>query len=133
MFLLVRLLTAHRQSKLANIVYARELAKRHPNITAVSIHPGVVETALVTELGYLRKKFVYVTNTLIGADPVVRPEQGCYNQVWAAAAAKTSELVNGAMYYPVGKMSNGDLDKTAQDPKLAAKLWDWTNEELAKI
>ena len=99
----------------------------------MSIHPGVVETALVTELGYLRKKFVYIANTLLGADPIVRPEQGCYNQVWAAAAAKKSKLVNGAVYYPVGKMSNSDLDKVAQDPKLAAKLWDWTNEELAKI
>ncbi|KIH87901.1 oxidoreductase, short-chain dehydrogenase/reductase family [Sporothrix brasiliensis 5110] len=118
--------------KLANIVYARELAKRHPNITAVSIHPGVVETTLVTELSYPRKKFVYIANSILG-DPIVRPEEGCYNQVWAAAAAKKSELVNGAVYYPVGKMSNGNLDKVAQDPKLAEKLWDWTNEELAKI
>ncbi|KAL1897368.1 hypothetical protein Sste5346_004104 [Sporothrix stenoceras] len=121
------------QSKLANVIYARELAKRHPEITAVSIHPGVVETALVTELSYIRKKVVYIGNALLESAPVVKPEQGCWNQVWAAAAAKKSELVNGAMYYPVGKLSNSELDKVAQDPKLAAKLWDWTNEELARI
>ncbi|CAK7200946.1 hypothetical protein SEUCBS139899_003646 [Sporothrix eucalyptigena] len=121
------------QSKLANVVYARELARRYPSITSVSVHPGVVETGLVTNLGYMRKKFVYVANTIMGADPIVAPEQGCYNQVWAAAAAKKSELVNGALYYPVGKLSNSDLDKVAQDPELAIKLWDYTNDELAKV
>ncbi|CAK7235471.1 hypothetical protein SCUCBS95973_009281 [Sporothrix curviconia] len=120
------------QSKLANIVYARELARRFPNITSVSIHPGVVETSLVSGLGFTKKMFVYVSNALIG-EPIVSPEEGAYNQVWAAAAAKKSELVNGAVYYPVGKMSNSDLDKAAQDPALATELWDYTNRELAKI
>ncbi|CAK7209615.1 hypothetical protein SBRCBS47491_000503 [Sporothrix bragantina] len=125
-------LTSTGQSKLANVVYARELASRYPNITSVSIHPGVVETGLVTNLGFLKKKFVYVTTTLTG-DPIVSPEEGCWNQVWAAAAAKKSELVNGAIYYPIGVMSNSELDTVAQDPALATKLWDYTDKELAKF
>lgn len=32
------------QSKLANILTAAELAKRYPQITAVSVHPGIVDT-----------------------------------------------------------------------------------------
>ncbi|TVY83326.1 putative oxidoreductase [Lachnellula suecica] len=43
------------QSKLANVVYAAELARRYPSITTVSIHPGVINTGLVTSLPYMRK------------------------------------------------------------------------------
>lgn len=35
------------QSKLANLLYARAYAKYHPNITSVSVHPGVSYTNLV--------------------------------------------------------------------------------------
>ncbi|TVY49311.1 putative oxidoreductase [Lachnellula occidentalis] len=35
------------QSKLANLVYAAELARRFPSITSVSIHPGLIQTGLV--------------------------------------------------------------------------------------
>jgi NAD(P)-dependent dehydrogenase (short-subunit alcohol dehydrogenase family) len=40
------------QSKLANILYAAELARRLPQITSVSVHPGVMMTGLVTGLGF---------------------------------------------------------------------------------
>ncbi|MCJ1235694.1 hypothetical protein MMC14_003665 [Varicellaria rhodocarpa] len=30
------------QSKLANVIYANELARRYPDITSMSIHPGVI-------------------------------------------------------------------------------------------
>lgn len=45
----------YRQSKLANIVYAAELARRYPAITSVSIHPGVIDTGLVSNLPRLHK------------------------------------------------------------------------------
>lgn len=32
------------QSKLANLLYAREMARRHPSVLSFSITPGVVET-----------------------------------------------------------------------------------------
>ena len=36
------------QSKLANIYYTRELARRHPSIKSVAIHPGTVGTNLIS-------------------------------------------------------------------------------------
>ncbi|KAK7757521.1 hypothetical protein SLS62_000536 [Diatrype stigma] len=55
------------------------------------------------------------------------------SDIWVAAAAKRDELVNGAFYMPVGVESNSMLDKTAKDDELARKLWEWTDEVLAKF
>lgn len=44
------------QSKLANIMYARELANRYPSITTMSIHPGCVDTNIVQ---HLKKKYLH--------------------------------------------------------------------------
>ncbi|OHE99712.1 short-chain dehydrogenase/reductase family Oxidoreductase [Colletotrichum orchidophilum] len=117
------------QSKLANILYTRELARRHPKITTVAVHPGVVGTGLVTNQGRLNRLLVYLPNKLMGS-PVLTPEQGCWNQVWAAAAAKKTDLVNGGFYMPVGHLADDKLDKTATDDELAGTLWRWTQDVL---
>ncbi|TQN65451.1 putative oxidoreductase, partial [Colletotrichum shisoi] len=75
-----------RYGKLANILLTRELARRHPSITAVAVHPGVVGTGLVANLGLLNRLFVHATNGIAGAS-MLTPERGCWNQAWAAAAA----------------------------------------------
>lgn len=48
-------LAAYNQSKLANVLFTRELAKRlhGTNVTANSLHPGVVATELFRNAGYL--------------------------------------------------------------------------------
>jgi len=72
-----------------------------------------------------------VPNYLMGVS-LLREEQGCYSQLWCAAGGKRNEMVNGAWYMPVGVMSNDKLDKTAKSLELATKLWDWTQDVLAK-
>lgn len=118
-----------RQSKFANIVYAAELARRYPQLLAVSVHPGVVETELVTKLPWIKKHFVYGSNYVQGIS-MLTPEQGCLNQIWAATARET-EVVNGGFYTPIGVLRNDMLDHDAKDPEIAKKLWDWTNEVVA--
>jgi len=116
------------QSKLANLLYAREIAKRHPNIVSVAIHPGVAFTGLVTGLGTFNRWFVWAT-TLTSRMPV---EQCAWNQQWAAFAPKGSgdrEVVSGCYYEPVGV--KGELTKPAADDALAEKLWEWTQRELS--
>lgn len=119
----------YSQAKLANIIYAAELSRRYPHILSVSVHPGVVKTGLVTNLPPVKRAFVGVTNWIQG---MLEPHQGCWSQLWVAAAAKRDELVNGAFYMPVGVESNSMLDKTAKDEMLARRLWEWTDEVLAK-
>lgn len=112
------------QSKLANVLYAQELARQYPDITAVSIHPGVIKTGLVKSLRPGHRAFAYITN--IGR--FRSPSEGAYNQVWAATVAK-DRLKNGQFYEPVGILSS-KLDKTARDERLASRLWEWTAEQI---
>ncbi|OMP82049.1 putative oxidoreductase [Diplodia seriata] len=114
------------QSKLANLLYARELARRYPQITSLAIHPGVVSTGLTGESSFINKAIIQATARWV----MVPAEEGAHNQLWAACGEVPKES-NGQMYEPVGKLSTS-LDKTAKDDKLAERLWEWTEEELNK-
>ncbi|KAK6824318.1 hypothetical protein RU639_005157 [Aspergillus parasiticus] len=113
------------QSKLANILYTRELARRYPAITAVSVHPGVITTGLVENLGWAHRWFIYATTY----NQMVTLEEGAYNQLWAATTSKDG-LETGQYYMPVGVASNDKLTKTGRDDVLAGQLWEWTNKAL---
>ncbi|KAH8199883.1 hypothetical protein TruAng_005939 [Truncatella angustata] len=103
------------------------------------IHPkgGILFEALKTSqeglLGsyYTYGYFVYFSQYVQGIGTLTEA-QGCLSQLWAAAGARKEQIVNGAYYRPVGVMSNGDLNKTATDLKLAEKLWIWTADVLSK-
>ncbi|KAI1375966.1 oxidoreductase [Hypoxylon crocopeplum] len=120
------------QSKLANLLYAAELARRYPSIQTVSVHPGVVATDLVNSLPMVKKAFVYGANWLMGVS-VVDEKKGRISQLWVAAGAKRDELVNGAFYMPVGVPSNNKLDRFAKSEELASELWSYTEDSLAKV
>lgn len=109
------------QSKLANILYATELARRYPSITAVSVHPGVVSTELVSKLGLVNKALVYLLNM----GKIKSPAEGVWNQLWAATA---ENVTSGAYYEPVGVL--GKQSKDSENAKLAGELYEWTQKEL---
>ncbi|KAJ5173263.1 hypothetical protein N7492_005856 [Penicillium capsulatum] len=113
------------QSKLANLLYARELARRYPGILSVAIHPGVVSTGLVGNTSMMEKAAVYASNF----GKMLKPVEGAYNQCWAATVAR-SKISSGMYYEPVGKLMESRLDDVARDEELARKLWEWTDEEL---
>ncbi|KAH7253833.1 uncharacterized protein BKA55DRAFT_593484 [Fusarium redolens] len=113
------------QSKLANVVLAKELERRYPAIKSVVVHPGVIATNLVTGLGFWKRMFVYVTNPTM-----MTVEQGGYNTAWAAAGdVKRDEAV--AFYEPVGKANKGDEMCFSED--LGKKLWEWTEEKIESV
>ncbi|KAH8699420.1 oxidoreductase-like protein [Phaeosphaeriaceae sp. PMI808] len=121
------------QSKLANILFSNELAARYPQITSVSIHPGVVVTDLYASL---RENFVlkfllgiYQLLTPILSGHYKSPEGGALNQTWAATTPKEG-LANGEYYTPVGKTGAGS--KASKDQGLGKKLWEYTEEGFAK-
>ena len=97
----------------------------------VSVHPGVVKTDLVNTLSASEKALVYVANWLKGVT-LMEEDQGCLSQLWVAAGARRSQLVNGAYYRPVGVMSNSDLDEVAKSEEFASKLWTFTDDALVK-
>ncbi|KAF7356816.1 Short-chain dehydrogenase reductase family [Mycena venus] len=111
------------QSKLANILYASELARRYPQITSVSIHPGVVRTDLLHTQSIVVRCLAFLTHPF----SMMTPAEGAYNQLWGATADKT-KIVNGEYYEPVGVP--GSHMRKSRDLKLAKQLWEWTEKEL---
>ncbi|KAF2104952.1 NAD(P)-binding protein [Rhizodiscina lignyota] len=121
--------TRYGQSKLANILHIRELAKRdtEPRITYVTLHPGLVSTNLQSDF---MKNHRYLGAVLGGARSILfkSVEQGALTSLWAA----TSPGVKSGKYYvPVGKENAGS--NYSQDPKLAKRLYDWTEDEFSRL
>ena len=126
------------QSKLANILFTRELARRYPAITSVALHPGTVDTSIAEVwkeghpwLGMIAGALF----TVIAATAVV----GAYNQTWCATASVEGKpwtgekrvgrsVKSGAYYTPVAK--EGGRTAMAMDDKLAREMWAWTEKEL---
>ena len=120
-------------SKLANILYARELAARYPSITSISLHPGVIVTdlysALQTNIFLKLGVWIYGYLALILPGHYKDVQGGALNSAWCAGTRKEN-LENGAFYLPVGAKDGGS--KNARDPGLQKKLWEWTEAELGK-
>lgn len=112
------------QSKLANVIYAAELSRRYPDITSVSIHPGVIWTNLWNaKLSLLNRISVFVA-TLGQAIPI---EEGVHNTCWAATTAKDN-VTSGVFYEAVGVI--GSQTKDSKNKELGGQLWTWTQKEL---
>ncbi|KFY40387.1 hypothetical protein V495_05464 [Pseudogymnoascus sp. VKM F-4514 (FW-929)] len=116
----------YAQSKLANRLFAKQLAERYPKIMSVSVHPGVVTTNLYTaavgDVG-LKKMAYWGFKTALS----VSVDQGSKNQLWAATSPREG-LVPGEYYFPVGILGKGS--KQGEDEELGKKLWEWTEKEL---
>ena len=116
---------AYGQSKLANILFTRELARRQPEIASVAVHPGVIKTDL------------YLPNSK--ANPLIRfgvsafgwlftdVPTGAKGQLWAATC-KGEGLQSGGYYTPIGALSSGSGPSSNEES--ARQLWKWTEKEL---
>ncbi|KAL8861953.1 MAG: hypothetical protein Q9178_001823 [Gyalolechia marmorata] len=120
------------QSKLADILLAVGMTKRHPEIMSVSVHPGLVRTELG---GRAERSPMLMAMELLRWTPLYKsPEKGAYNLLWAATTAR-SNLQGGKYYEPVGKTpgkpnSYSGMTELCHDEGLADKLWKWTEQEL---
>lgn len=108
------------------MLYSQELAKEYPQLTSVSVHPGIIMTGLFDNVSFMTK-----LPALLSYHGKTTPvEQGPYNQLWAATAPK-EKLVNGEYYEPIGEVG-ARTTKASRDEKLARRLWEWTQGELAR-
>lgn len=116
--------TRYGQSKLANILFTKELAKRYPAIKSIAIHPGSVNTELKRGIKQSLPWISYPLDFLAGLF-INDAKTGALNQLWAATS---KEAKTGTYYFPVGKENIGSA--YSRDEKLAENLWTWTEEEL---
>ncbi|KAL3466964.1 hypothetical protein BJX64DRAFT_204942 [Aspergillus heterothallicus] len=115
-------------SKVANILFAAELARRYPSIMAVSVHPGLIATDLYGAIGE-RNAVAALGSRVLGAVGT-QVDAGVRNQLWAAVGAKREDLVNGAYYVPVGNCKAHN--RYVRSEEMGRELWEWTEKEVRK-
>jgi len=121
-------LNRYNRSKLANVLFAKQLAKRYPQITSVSLHPGVIKTDLFNPV-FSSNTIVGGLSSLFGWAVYGTLEDGAKNSLWAATGPK-GKVQNGEYYLPVGTKNLGSA--YSRDEKMAESLWDWTEEQFRK-
>ena len=96
-------------SKLANILYVRELARRDAARNAYAVHPGLVDTNIVPGLmrPFLRSR-------------LLTPEEGADTVVWCGTSADVAD--ESGDYYI--KRRAVEPTPHAQDDDLARRLWE---------
>jgi hypothetical protein len=111
----------------SSILYAAELAAHYPQITFLSIHPGVVNaTGLLPKAKYDSRLYEMLQNGIMYFMDVPI-SQGVKNQLWGSFASK-QDITDGAYYEPIGVSGKGTAN--AKKKEIAKQLWDWTEKEL---
>ena len=111
------------QSKWACLLHAAELNHRYAasNITAYSVHPGIIHTGLYQSSGYQGYTF-----RMIMAPWSKDVPQGAASTVYAAVSPDV--LANGGGKYIVDSQVQADVGRKQIEAGEAAKLWDWTEQ-----
>jgi NAD(P)-dependent dehydrogenase (short-subunit alcohol dehydrogenase family) len=120
-----RAFKAYSRSKLCNILYTRELARRMAGtgVTANSLHPGFVATRFGDQNKGALPYFIQFAKLF-----AISPEKGAETMVFLASAVDLTN-VNGQYFY---KCLATTPTKEAQDDDAAKRLWQET-ASLAKI
>jgi NAD(P)-dependent dehydrogenase (short-subunit alcohol dehydrogenase family) len=128
--------SAYSQAKLANLLFAKELARRVDAVTSVAAHPGYASTNLQQrsariEGSRFREGFFGLGNLLFGQSAAA----GALPTLYAATAPG---VTGGACYGPRGPGQQRGLPKRvrtiprAADPAIGGRLWE-VSEELTGV
>jgi len=111
-------LKAYRQSKLANVLFANELARKliGTHVTANSLHPGVVGT----QIGYANNNKLPALVWRLGNPFMLTPTQGAATVVYLAS----SEAVTGVTGHYFDNCRPKRANELAYDEALARRLWE---------
>ena len=104
---------AYGQSKLANVLFAVELAKRleGTGVTSNVLHPGGVDTDIVRDLPWLVRKIIGMV--------FISPEEGAKTTIMLASDPALTEVTG--KYYD--QCQEAQVSSLADDATLREKLW----------
>jgi NAD(P)-dependent dehydrogenase (short-subunit alcohol dehydrogenase family) len=119
-------LMAYSRSKLCNILYTRELARRWAGtgVTANSLHPGFVATRFGDASGGVFSYVVRASKKVFG----LSPEKGAETLVFLASSPEIATISGGYFY----RCELATPTRAAQDDATARRLWAET-ERLAGV
>lgn len=119
-------LTAYGQSKMANLLFAKELQRRFAGTgkTAYAVHPGVVATNLARNLRPVLRRVVALIAPLF----LKTVGEGAATEVFAAVNPKALPLAGSYLADCNVKKPRADAEDTA----LASRLWN-KSEEITRL
>jgi NAD(P)-dependent dehydrogenase (short-subunit alcohol dehydrogenase family) len=119
--------THYGQSKLANVLFAKELARRLAGTrrTATAVHPGVIRTNLGRHMSPIARAVFGLAVPLF----LKSVEQGAATQVWAAVHPAAATLSGAYLADCNVAVARADAD----DPALARRLWEVTEKIVAGL
>lgn len=121
---------AYGQSKLANVLFSYELARRLPpptssaGTTVNALHPGVVATELSRYMMPDNPNVFQKAAMMVAKNFVLTPEQGAETSIYAAS----SQEMAGVTGKYLDKCKPVVSSKESYDVKVAKKLWDLSAE-----
>ena len=112
------------ESKLANILFTRELARRleGSGVTANCLHPGLVATGFNHNTGLIRSLAMTVLGVLSRS-----PERGAETLVWLAASPGVAN-VSGGYFFDLRQKAPS---AAAQDGEASRRLWEISEKQCA--
>lgn len=118
---------AYGQSKMANLLFAKELARRFSGTQRVAnaVHPGVIRT----NLGRYMNPMMYAALAIAGPIALKSVAEGAATECWAAVHPDAAKL-NGE-YLADCNVARPRAD--ANDPSLAKKLWEVSEEIVTRL
>jgi NAD(P)-dependent dehydrogenase (short-subunit alcohol dehydrogenase family) len=123
-----RWMDAYNKSKLANIYFARELARRldGTGVTVNVLHPGFVRSEFGRggDLGAL-----YGFGIRLGAPFAISSERGARTTIYLASSPEV-EGVTGTYFF---KCKPAPISKAAQDDAAARRLWDVSEQMVSSV
>ncbi|MBF8189466.1 SDR family NAD(P)-dependent oxidoreductase [Nonomuraea sp. K274] len=110
---------AYSNAKLANILFTRELQRRHgpDGLNAVSFHPGAVATNFAGGTDSMARVVYHSPLKRL----LLSPEKGADTLVWLATSTPGSDWVPGGHYE---KRRPAPTHRLADDPDAARLLWE---------
>ncbi|KAI9464793.1 NAD-P-binding protein [Russula earlei] len=112
------------QSKLGNIYFSNELARRYGDegIVSVSLHPGSIITDLSRHSSIFMKLFIWLVSYPVS--------YGAITSLYAGTAPAAGDL-NGKYLTAFARVSLPN--EKALNPGLEKKLWEWCEEQVEGI
>lgn len=116
---------AYRQSKLANILFTKEMARRleSSGVTANCFHPGAVRTNLVQD-----NPWYYRLIWTVGGPLFLSPEKGANTAIYLASSSSVEGITGG--YFAKRKQVNPSDE--ADKKEVAIRLWSISDQLTSK-
>jgi len=114
-------MAAYSQSKLANVLFTKELARRYPSICSHCLHPGVVNTDIAAKND---NKTLWKVAWKLISPFMMTPRKGAKTSVYLATSSEA--LKTNGKYFDEQKEKQPAT--IADDELLAKNLWEYSEK-----